>query len=139
MKSFSQEERAATRYAAVRIAMTVGERGEHQGHLYRMLHEGDARAEGMDVELVAQTGKIFADLRIGVDVAGASPLEANEGLSSPGVKLHGSGFIVTSDKAASLGWGRVAGLEQHIRPYMNGRDLTGQSRKVLIVDLFRLG
>jgi hypothetical protein len=47
----------ATRYAAVRIAMTVGERGEHQGHLYRVIREGDARAEGTDVELSGQTGK----------------------------------------------------------------------------------
>ncbi len=138
MKSLSQEERAATRYAAVRIAMTVGERGDHQGHLYRVLREGDARAEGTDVELAEQTGKIFADLRIGVDVAGAVPLEANEGLSSPGVKLHGAGFIVTPDQADSLGLGRVAGLEQYIRPYINGRDLTGRSRQVMIIDLFGL-
>jgi len=138
MKSLSQEERASTRYAAVRIAMTVGERGEHQGHLYRVVREGDARAEGTDVELAEQAGKIFADLRVGVDVAGASPLEANEDLSCPGVKLHGAGFIVTPEQAASLGLGRIPGLERHIRPYRNGRDLAGRSRNVMVVDLFGL-
>lgn len=138
MKSLSQEERVATRYAAVRIAMTVGERGDHQGHLDRVTREGDARAEGTDVELAEQSGKIFADLRIGADVAGAVPLEANEGLSSPGVKLHGAGFIITPNQAASLGLGRIAGLEQHIRPYINGRDLTGHSRQVMVIDLFGL-
>jgi len=136
MKALAPEERAATRYAAVRIAMTVGERGDHQGHLYRVVHEGDGRAEGTDVELAEQPGKIFADLKIGANIAGAVPLESNEGLSSPGVKLHGAGFIVTPEQAALLGLGRVAGLENHIRPYINGRDLTGHSRQVMVIDLF---
>jgi hypothetical protein len=84
--------------------MIVGERGEHQGHLHRVVREGDARAEGTAVELAEQSGKIFADLKVGVDVAGASQLESNEGLSCPGVKLHGAGFIVTAEQAVSLGF-----------------------------------
>jgi hypothetical protein len=118
--------------------MTVGERGEHLGHLYRVTSEGDASSEGTAVELVERTGRIFADLRIGVDVAGAQPLRGNVDLSCPGVKLHGSGFIVTPKEAASLGLGRIEGLEQHIRPYLNGRDLMGRSRKVMVIDLFGL-
>ncbi len=138
LKALSDEEEAATRHAAVRIAMTVGERGEHQGHLYTVTKEGDASSEGTDVELAERTGRIFADLRIGVDVAGAQALRANEDLSCPGVKLHGAGFIVTPEIAASLGLGRIDGLEQHIRPYLNGRDLTGKSRNVMVIDLFGL-
>ena len=65
-------------------------------------------------------------------------LQSNEGLSSPGVKLHGSGFIVSPEEAANLGLGRIPGLEQHIRPYLNGRDLTGTSRNKLVIDLFGL-
>jgi hypothetical protein len=34
--------------------------------------------------------------------------------------------------------GRIDGLEQHIRPYLNGRDLTGKSRNVMVIDLFGL-
>jgi hypothetical protein len=138
MKSLSTDERATTRYAAVRIAMTVAERGEHRGHLYRVLREGDARAEGTQVELVEQSGKIFSDLTVGVDVAGASSLEANEALSSRGMSLHGAGFIVTPEQASGLGLGRIPGLENHIRPYLNGRDLTGHSRNVMVIDLFGL-
>ncbi|MGA2218748.1 MAG: DNA methyltransferase, partial [Terracidiphilus sp.] len=138
LKALSDEEEVATRHAAVRIAMTVGERGEHQGHLYTVTKEGDASSEGTDVELAERIGRIFADLRIGVDVAGAQPLRANEDLSCPGVKLHGAGFIVTPEIAASLGLGRVEGLEKHIRPYLNGRDLTGKSRNVMVIDLFGL-
>jgi SAM-dependent methyltransferase len=138
MKSLGQEERAATRFAAVRIAMTVAERGEHEGHLYRVIREGNARAEGTDVELAEQSGKIFADLRIGIDVTGASPLKANENLSSRGMSLHGSGFIITPEQASSLGLGRITELKDHIRPYLNGRDLTGRTRNVMVIDLFGL-
>jgi hypothetical protein len=138
LQALSDEEEAATRHAAVRIAMTVGERGEHQGHLYTVTKEGDAHSEGTDVEFAERTGRIFADLRIGVNVAGALPLRANEDLSCRGVQPIGAGFIVTPEVAASLGLGRIEGLEQHIRPYLNGRDLTGSSRNVMVIDLFGL-
>ncbi|MFP5236648.1 MAG: class I SAM-dependent DNA methyltransferase [Acidobacteriota bacterium] len=138
LKSALIDGQAATDHAAVRIAMTVGERGEHVGHLYHVKSEGDTSSEGTDVELVEETGRIFADLRIGVDVAGAMPLKSNEGLCCPGVKLHGAGFIVTPEEAAALGLGRISGLEKHIRPYLNGRDLTGTSRNVMVIDLFGL-
>jgi hypothetical protein len=138
VKSLSSEERTSAKAAAVRIAMTVAERGEHEGHLYRVSNEGDTNSEGTAVELTEQTGKIFADLRVGADVTAALPLQSNEDLSCPGVKLHGAGFIVTPEQAAALGLGRIPGLEQHIRPYLNGRDLTGTSRNVMVIDLFGL-
>ena len=138
LKALADEEESASRHAAVRIAMTVGERGEHQGHLYTVTREGDAHSEGTEVELAERAGRIFADLRIGVDVAGAQPLRANEELSCRGVQPIGAGFIVTPEVAASLGLGRVEGLERHIRPYLNGRDLTGRSRNAMVIDLFGL-
>jgi hypothetical protein len=138
LKDLSPDETAATRVAAVRIAMTVGERGEHQGHLYRVISEGDTGTEGTAVVLEERTGRIFADLRIGVDVAGASALKANMGLATRGVALHGAGFLVSPEQATTLGLGRIPGLETHIRPYLNGRDLTGKSRNVMVIDLHGL-
>jgi hypothetical protein len=118
--------------------MTVAERGGHQGHLYRVIAEGDTSSEGTTVELSEQTGRIFANLRIGADVSATVPLKANGGLSCRGVVLHGAGFIVSPEQANTLGLGRIAGLEQHIRPYLNGRDLTGTSRNRMVIDLFGL-
>ncbi len=138
LKSLSQDQESASKAAAVRIAMTVGERGEHIGQLLHVFREGDTTAEGTEVELRGNLGRIFPELRLGLTVAGAHALDSNEGVCSPGVKLHGSGFIVTPAQATHLGLGRVAGLEQHIRPYLNGRDLTGQSREVMVIDLFGL-
>lgn len=65
-------------------------------------------------------------------------LKANSGISSPGVKLHGSGFIVTPDKAKELGLGVIPGLENHIKPYRNGRDIAAKSRDVMVIDLYGL-
>jgi len=127
-----------SRAAAVRIAMTVAARGEQEGHLYRVVREGDTQTEGTEVELSEQTGKIFADLRIGVDVMGALPLRANDGLASRGVALHGAGFMVTRDQARQLGLGSVPGIEEHILPYLNGKDITGRSRDLLVIDLHGL-
>ena len=83
-------------------------------------------------------GKIFSDLKLGIDVNSAHALKANEDLSGRGVVLHGSGFIIKPEEAANLGLGKVVGLEKHIRPYLNGRDLTGTSRNVMVIDLFGL-
>ena len=123
--------------AAVRIAMTVGALGrDRPGRLLEVIRETPL-PDG-EVELSERTGVIHADLRIGADLTRALPLRANGGLCSPDVKLHGSGFIVTPEQAKALGLGRVPGLDRHIRPYMNGRDLTGHSRNVMVIDLFGL-
>ena len=124
--------------AQVRIGMTVGEAGEQPGVIDQVVAERSGQGEGLDVDLARTAGRIHADLRIGADVAGAVPLRANQGLSSPGVKLHGAGFIVTPDEAAALGLGRLPGLERHIRRYLNGRDLTQSTRGVMVIDLFGL-
>jgi hypothetical protein len=128
--------------AAVRIAMTVAERevrGSDAAGLLQKVVSERASADGVpDVALSATSGIINPDLSIGIDPDRALPLRANEKLCSPGVKLHGAGFIVTSAQAAALGLGRVAGLERHIRPYLNGRDLTQRSRDMMVIDLFGL-
>jgi hypothetical protein len=124
--------------AAVRIAMTVGEGGDLPGTLQRVTAERPGGGEGLSVDLKGRTGKLFADLTIGANVAGALPLQANAGISCPGVKLHGAGFIVTPEEARKLGLGRVPGLEEHIREYRNGRDLTQRPRGVMVIDLFGL-
>ena len=126
--------------AAVRIAMTVGAAGNRAGHLLTVTSESKDR-EDVDGRLVTfdyKVGKVFANLQIGANVAGAMPLTANADLSSRGVMLFGSGFIITPETARSLGLGTVSGLEKHIRDYRNGRDLTSISRDLMVVDLFGL-
>ena len=130
--------KATDKHAAVRIAMTVATRGKHEGVLREVMSEAALDTDEPKIELSARFGRINADLSVGSDVTTAVALQANDGLSSPGVKLHGSGFIVTPDEAVSLGLGRRPGLEGHIRLYRNGRDLTSTPRGVMVIDLFGL-
>src|SRR3546814_13878 len=118
--------------------MTVGEAGKRDGVLRTVVAESGLNTDAPDVLLRERDGKIWSNLRLGADVASAVDLKANERLSSPGVKLHGSGFIVTPAEAASLGLGEIDGLDEFIRPYRNGRDLTARPRGVMVIDLFPL-
>lgn len=124
--------------ADVRIAMTVVQKGIEVGTLARVVSEEPGNNGEMQVVLSARLGTIHADLKIGANIAGTRRLAANAQLSCPGVKLHGSGFIVTESQARQLGYGRIAGLSQHVRPYRNGRDMTGHSRDKYVIDLFGL-
>ncbi len=124
--------------AAVRIAMTVGGAGELPGLLQQVVAERPGDGEAAEITVTEQRGRILPDLTCGSNVAGARPLEANSDLSNRGVSLFGSGFIVTPQQAAQLGLGTVPGLEQHIRLYRNGRDLTATPRNVMVIDLFGL-
>ncbi|WPL19210.1 hypothetical protein Thiowin_04320 [Thiorhodovibrio winogradskyi] len=124
--------------AQVRIAMTVGAPGEQQGLLRKVTAERSGEEDARAVELSEREGKLFADLAIGADVAGSSPLIANSSVASRGVQLIGSGFIVNGEEALALGLGHEPGMEAVIRDYRNGRDLTQSPRGVKVIDLFGL-
>ena len=124
--------------AAVRIAMTIGVPGEHAGELLEVKTETDQTDGSAKVTFDTQRGKISADLTTGPNVAATIELKANAGMSCEGVKLHGMGFVVTLEEAKTLGFGRVEGLEKYIRRYLNGRDLAGESRHAMVIDLFGL-
>lgn len=124
--------------AAVRIAMTVGTLQTGAGTLLTSAAETPGGDGAIDATLVAKQGVIYADLTIGANVVGAVQLEGNRDLSNRGVQLFGAGFIVTREEATALGLGSVAGIERHVRPYRNGRDLTDRPRDVMVIDLFGL-
>ena len=123
------------KYSAVRVAMTVAAAGRHEG----LVREAKLDTDQPEIDLDAKAGRINADLTVGVDVTLAEQLRANEGLCSPGVKLHGAGFIVTPAEAENLGLHKRPGLEKYVLPYRNGRDLTSLPRGVMVIDLFGLG
>jgi hypothetical protein len=125
--------------AAVRIAMTVGGAGEaRDGVLQTVIQETETGTDEIHVQLSNQRGVIFADLTVGVNVAGALSLQANADLSNRGVSLFGLGFIVTPEEAELLGLSRIPNIEKHIRHYRHGRDLTDKPRGVMVIDLFGL-
>jgi hypothetical protein len=118
--------------------MTVGSAGPVDGVLESVVREENEAHGESRVTLSRHIGRINANLTVGVDVTQAAPIRANDELSCAGVKLHGSGFIVTPVDAKALGLGAIAGLDRHIRPYLNGRDLNQRSRNFMVIDLFGL-
>jgi hypothetical protein len=130
--------RATRDAAAVRIAMTVAQAGVLEGRLVEIT--GEAKLDTDEPELLARvtSGRINADLTLGVDASALHPLKANEGICSPGVKLHGPGFVVTPAQANILGIQKRPDLKAHLRPYLNGRDLLQRSRSMMVIDLYGL-
>ena len=124
--------------AAVRIAMTVAAPGKGAGTLATVVREEGLNTDTPMVMLRRQTGVIRANLTLGADLSATTALLSNEGISSPGVKLHGSGFIVTPAEAKALGLGSVPDLDAHILPYRNGNDMTQTPRGVMVIDLYPL-
>ena len=130
--------KAGRESAAVRIAMTAAARGKLDGVAWEVATETGLDTDEPFLTFTEKRGKVNSDLTVGVDVTRARALMANEGVCSPGVKLHGSGFIITPAEAQQLGLGQRPGLENHIRLYRNGRDLTARPRGVMVIDLFGL-
>ncbi|PZX39399.1 type II restriction/modification system DNA methylase subunit YeeA [Roseinatronobacter thiooxidans] len=124
--------------AAVRIAMTVAEKGSASGRLLTVAEElrGQTEAEGRSVRFDIQKGKIFANLRIGADVAGAVPLKANKALAFRGIYLFGAGFSIEKDRAIQLGLGEKITLGEHIKPLVNGRDIVFGKQSNFVIDLY---
>ena len=113
--------------------------------LLTVTHETTGEFGEVTVTLLESIGLIHADLSVGANVASAVALQANANVSSPGVKLHGAGFIVTPEEAALLlplppGEGRGEGQPERriIREYRNGRDLTDTPRGVKVIDALGL-
>lgn len=125
--------------AAVRIAMTVAAAGRRDGRLLTLETESRAETEtdGRAVTFTERRGRVFANLQVGVDVASAMPLRANEGLAHMGVKLHGQGFLLPPNTAANL-VRENPDYASVVRPYLSGRDLAQSSRRLWVIDLFSL-
>ncbi|MBM96961.1 MAG: SAM-dependent methyltransferase [Oceanospirillaceae bacterium] len=118
--------------AAVRIAMTVGVAGEQQGRLLTSLKETETQTDEIKVDFQSRQGKLFADLKIGADVASTKALNANECIGFRGVTLMGSGFWVQPEDELLL---KEPGA---LKPLRNGRDITSTPRFSYVIDLFGL-
>jgi hypothetical protein len=119
--------------AAVRIAMTVGAPGQGEGRRLDVTAEREGKGEGLDVDLAERSGTLHADLGVGINIAAAQALQANEGVANRGVQMLAPGFVVTPEEAALLY------ADDLLRPYRNGKDFTDRPRGVLAVDTYGLG
>lgn len=119
--------------ADVRIALTVAAPGSGPGVLMRR-KIGRSINDASDDAFEKVVGVLRADLTVGADVVGAVTLRANQGIASPGVEIHGKGFVLDSREAKALGYDAES-ASGAIREYRIGRDLTGKSRDLYVIDL----
>lgn len=126
------------RGAAVRIAMTVGERGEPGEPKKVRLGQvvGGGQDELVEVRFRA-VERIHADLKGGADVASAAPLQANAGLSFQGMNLVGKGFRLTAEDVERLGY-QLDALPPIVRPHINARELMQGRLTMYVIDAFGL-
>ena len=121
--------------AAVRIAMTVGA-GVGDGLLQHVVLERPLeQEEAVEVVLCSSNGCIHSDLTIGANVVTAKPLRSNIGLASVGIAVHGAGLVISRDQAEQFGYDVSIHINEVIRPYWNGKDITSKSRGVYLIDL----
>ena len=83
--------KATEKAAAVRIAMTVAAAGRFEGVLREVMREAKLDTDQPEIELSAKTGRINADLTVGVDVTCAERTSRQRRLSS----TAGLSFIAT--------------------------------------------
>ncbi|WP_299820204.1 DNA methyltransferase [uncultured Pontibacter sp.] len=123
--------------AAVRIAMTVAELNATSGRLDKIINEYPGEVEGK-VIFSESYGSINSDLTLGADVTSAVTLDSNSNISSVGMGLYGAGFLLNPIEAKAMGYGEDPKINEHIKPYLNGKDLTQNSRDLYVIDLYGL-
>jgi hypothetical protein len=132
--------------AAVRISMSAGEleisNKVYAAQFSTVLREGERttpEAEASDLEIQTRfVGIISSDLTAGADVGSTQDLKANLQLSCPGMKMTGSGFLLTEQQAIELGYDKSTHQPEVIKQYLHGRDITQQPRGLYTIDLFGL-
>ena len=114
--------------ARVRVAMTVIAKDPPSATLVTVDSEANIVA-------TVQVPRLNIDLSAHADVptAASKPLRSNEGLSAPGFKLAGAGFIVEGREAGRL-LKADPKLSTVLKPYRNGKDFATRPRDVYLID-----
>ncbi|GHH13252.1 hypothetical protein GCM10008023_13290 [Sphingomonas glacialis] len=119
--------------AQVRMAITVAARTKSQGRLAVVTSEVRG-ADGLaKVDLTEAIGTVHANLKLGADVASATPLKSNSNMSFMGVIPSGLGFRLTEDDLNQLGLARQE-VAKVVREYLVGNELTDNKPAGLIID-----
>jgi hypothetical protein len=120
--------------ASVRIAMTVGRAGVHDGD-FEVLSETPLADGSVQVALRNTRGRIQSDISIGAHVACASRLDANSNICFQGVILVGDGFRLSTGEVCTLKQ-RMGTIPTVVRRHISGKDLLNGDRGNSVIDLF---
>lgn len=130
--------RKETEPAAVRIAMTVAEKGMHEGELIEVIREAKLDTDEPEIDFVRTKSKINADLSIGADVTSTVKLKANQNLSCNGMMLAGQGFKLDRRATKELTKQEARDVSDIVRGYMGGSELLHGRKGYSVIDFFGL-
>jgi SAM-dependent methyltransferase len=125
--------------AAVRIAMSVGAKGQREGRLAEVVKEveGSSENEGAICEFATSTGTIYPDFRLGADLLSAKPLHAMDGLACVGYQLTGKGFLVEPADAKAI-VSNEPQSEQLLKPWLGGLGIQRRQDAMVAIDVCHL-
>lgn len=123
--------------AAVRIAMTVAERGSHQGELREVTLEEGLDSDEPKIVLSATHASIHPNLTSGVDVGSAVPLKANAGLSVRGVEFHGKGYVIDPHTRDEFHKEAPYFVQKYVKPFIATDDIKSKQRTRFVIDIHR--
>ncbi|MDB9316714.1 class I SAM-dependent DNA methyltransferase [Nodularia spumigena] len=128
--------------AAVRIAITAAELESspvsNLVQLGNVIFEGEGETPEESADLIdiawENVGLIFNDLRSGANIISTKSLKAQSSLCCTGVKVYGSGFILTSEQISNFS------LQERkiLKSYRNGKDIAQKNRLAYVIDCFGL-
>ncbi len=118
--------------AAVRIAMTVAEKGEHDGVLAEVASEAGLNTDTPNVVLKTQSGRVLSHLALGAELGKVAILSANFGVAIKGFELGTQSLLLPKERALKL-IQREPGSAVFMFPYVNGMDFkNGRSWRYVI-------
>lgn len=122
--------------ADVRIAMSVGTKGQREGRLLEVIEEADGNSEneGVVCEFAADSGTIYPDFRRGADLLSAQPLRAMDGLACVGYQLTGQGFLIEPGTAKSI-IAREPQSKHTLKPWIGGIGIQRHHAAKIAIDV----
>lgn len=120
--------------AAVRIAMTVAEKGDQEGVLAEVVSEAGLNTDTPRVVLEKREGAIESQLKIGPDFSKLRQLSANNELGIKGFMPYGRGFVIDKQQRDELIQRDTPKVEFFLKKYVNGRDIAQKSRGNFVID-----
>lgn len=134
----SQSKSKDTDPAAVRIAMTVAERGMKDGCLREVVSESGLDTDSPKVVLADFRGRIWANLKSGIDLTQANTLRANSGLSVRGVEFHGDGYILTANQRSEWLVEAPHFFGKYVKPFTASPGFKKNATQGWVVDIYKV-
>ncbi len=121
--------------AAVRVAMTIAEKGKEKPGYLLTLSKEKVLEDHENLNFSKDFGIINASLNLGISMASLTKLKANQGIVFQGVIPIGDGFKLQEEDLKRFGYSS----SEHptiIKPYVIGMDIVRVPKKKWIIDLF---